>query len=313
MQKQSIAVGIVLNQDQQVLICKRNTGRHLAGYWEFPGGKLESCESFKFALRRELFEEVGINTKTAIKILETQYQYSDRLLRFQFFKVKEYSGEVVVNENQEINWVNICDLSEIDFPPANRAAIDALRLPDYYMVADERVLTNKLISCVESQLNKGVRIIQHRSSLDVEKRIYLQHARDLKRLCESYDAKYICNCSLDWLGEIQPHGVHLNSRCLHEVATTRVKNSDYEYFSASCHNEKEVNLANQLEVRCVLIGPVNATESHPEVAAINWKQFNKLCAYANCPVYAIGGMKLGDQKIASIYGAQGIAAIRAFI
>lgn len=313
MQQQSIAVGVILNKHRQVLICKRNNGKHLAGCWEFPGGKLEQGESFKFALRRELYEEVGVIVRTAIKVLETHHQYSDRLLRFQFYKIPDYDGEIAPRENQQMRWVSINELNTIQFPEANRAIIDALILPNHYMIADEKVFSNKLMSCVEEQLNNGVRIIQHRANFDEEKSVYIQHAKQLKRLCEVHSAKYISNCSLDWVSEIQPHGIHLPSHMLKEIGESKVSKSSFEYFSASCHDEHEVNVANQLNVRCALIGPVNVTKSHPNDTAIGWKRFNELCFSSNMLVYAIGGMKLADDKTASIYGAQGIAAIRAFL
>lgn len=312
MQRQSIAVGIVFNQYQQVLISKRGVDKHLANFWEFPGGKVEKDESFKFALRRELCEELGINITKTIKILEYQHSYEDRLLDFQFYKVIAYDGNVQSKEGQQIRWINVKELSSVNLPAANKGVISALSLPNLYMIADEKFFRTNLISCVEQQLINGIKVIQHRASADSSKSIFIQNALQIKLLCEKYQAKYVANCNLEWIGDIEPHCIHLTSENLKIISSKNLNAGQHEYFSASCHNQEEVELANKLEVKCILIGPVNVTKSHSGMAAIGWKRFSELCHHSNAPVYALGGLELNDYKTAPIYGAQGIAAIRAF-
>ena len=108
-------------------------------------------------------------------------------------------------------------------------------------------------------------------------------------------------------------GVHLNSRRLRDVWHQPSQYKQLAFFSASCHNEKEVAMANEIGVRCILIGPVNQTQSHIDCQTIGWSRFSELCFIANSPVYALGGMALSDHHNARVHGAQGIAAIRAFI
>ena len=312
MQKQSIAVGVVINQYQQVLISKRHANQHLSGCWEFPGGKLEKGESFKFALRRELKEEVAISVDTAIKFIEIQHCYHDRQLHFQFFKVPRFSGEVYACENQLIRWVGLKQLNTIQFPQANRAVIDALILPNRYMIADEYFFKQCLVSSVRRQLEGGVRIIQHRAINGTSKQVYINNAATIKKMCDEYEAYYIVNCPLEWLDDIEASYVHLPSKLLSEAYLNKNALLNYEIFSASCHNEQEVAMANQLNVRCVLIGSVNRTNSHPGGTVLGWKRFSQLCFYCNAPVYALGGMNFSDHQYALMYGAHGIAAISAF-
>ena len=310
---QSITLGIVFNQLNQILICKRKDAQHLAGFWEFPGGKLEPDESYKFALRRELAEEIGITVNSVTKFIDTQYDYEDRNLHFQCFKVTSFSGEIQSSENQQIRWVNLNELETIKFPQANRPVVDALTLPQSYMIADEEVFGKQLLSCVKDQLERGVKLIQHRAEYGMSKSLFIGNAQYLKELCDQYNAKLISNCSLDWLADVRSHGIHVSSRNLKELCVNTDNSSFSEVFSASCHNEDEVSMANQLGVRCVLIGPVNQTKSHPEACVLGWKRFNQLCAYSDVPAYALGGMHIDDNKTALTYGAQGIAAIRAFV
>lgn len=312
MLQQSIAIGVIFNQQDQVLIAKRQHDKHLAGYWEFPGGKLMPGESFKTALRRELVEEVGINALTAIKFFATRYQYTDRNLTFQCFKVTNYSGDVTLSSYQSRRWVSLNELAEVGFPAANHAIIDALTLPMQYVIADENIMGAKLFSSVESQLKSGARLIQHRAGSIAESE-YVANSHRLKYLCSQYGAKYLANCPLDWLSRVKPSGVHLNSHSLKEVFEGNQQIYDFELYSAACHNEEDISMANQLGLRCLLIGPVNFTMSHPGGNKLGWKRFNQLCSYANVPVYALGGMCVNDYRTAVMHGGQGIAAIRAFM
>ena len=310
MLKQSIAIGVIFNQHNQLLISRRTSKQHLAGCWEFPGGKLESGESFKFALRRELHEEVGVTVHTAVKIFSSTHQYSDRQLSFQLYKIIHYSGAVIAKQNQQLRWVDADQLSSIDFPEANRSMVDALILPQQYMIADEQVFSCSLIETVKKQLEAGVRIIQHRAN-GVAKKEYIQHWQTLNNLCNQYKAKLIANSPIDWHADLQPNYIHLNSIGLKEI-NNNTNSLKAELFSASCHNDDEIKIANQLRPRCILLGPVNYTQSHSNANILGWKKFAHVCSNSNMPVYALGGLTKQDTKNALMSGAQGIAAIRAF-
>tara|TARA_R110002096_G_scaffold266527_1_gene460080 strand:+ start:1504 stop:2445 length:942 start_codon:yes stop_codon:yes gene_type:complete len=309
---QRICIGVVENEQQQILVGKRKPGTHLEGCWEFPGGKVSRCESFKLALRRELYEEIGIRAHAMSRIFEFQHQYEDRCLHFQVFKVTGFSGQVRPVEKQQLQWVSKAQLPLLNFPAANSSMLDALSMPAKYMIADQDVLRDQLFSVARKQLEKGISQIQYRACKE-NKETYISHAKQLKKLCVEYDAKLICNCDPVWALEVEAHGIHLNSRRLSDIYHHPLEYKSIECFSASCHNEKEVAMANKVGVRCILIGPVNPTQSHVDVQAIGWSRFSQLCFIARVPVYALGGLSLDDCKNANVHGAQGIAAIRAFI
>ena len=313
MKQQRIAIGVVKNKKQQVLLAKRKAGTHLEGFWEFPGGKLEGNESFKIALRRELFEELGVDIYVMSKILEMQHQYSDRNLHFQIYEITEFSGEIQAKENQQLQWVDSHNIKQLNFPSANKAIIDALFMPHQYMIADEDVFGSNLLSSVQKQLQLGISFIQYRSS-HADKKSYVALAKELRDLCAEYNAMLISNCDLQWVEEINPQGIHLNSTRMKEVYMDYSKglSQPFEYFSASCHSKDEVEMANQLKVRCQLIGPVNKTKTHANINGIGWSSFSHLCFLANSPVYALGGMNPNEYQNAIVHGAQGFAAIRAF-
>lgn len=125
-----IAVGIIINSEQEIYITQRIKGSHLADFWEFPGGKVEQDlgESPEQALYRELYEEVGIDVTQANLLTTLEYDYPDRNLKLHFFMVDKWKGEPEGCEGQSSRWAAIAQLDEESFPQANRPVITQLKL-----------------------------------------------------------------------------------------------------------------------------------------------------------------------------------------
>ena len=99
-----VAVGVLVRADGDFLLTTRPPGKVYAGYWEFPGGKLEAGESVEQALRRELHEEIGI-TIGAVHPWRTElHEYEHALVRLHFCKVFEWAGEFEMREGQQMAW-----------------------------------------------------------------------------------------------------------------------------------------------------------------------------------------------------------------
>lgn len=307
-----VAIGIVKNELDQLLLTKRADTKHLAGTWEFPGGKVASQESFKMALRRELLEEVGIHITQTRKIIEFNHRYDDYYIHFQVYEITQYLNKISAKEGQPIRWVKLKELDEVQFPAANNVIIDALRLPSLYMITDQQFTKDNMLNNVQQQLRNGIRLIQYRAH-QLTQSEYTATAKVIRELCEQYNATMICNCDLDWIDTITPHGVHLSSKRLRDVYQYNNNSSNVKkFFSASCHTKHEIELANQLGVRSILIGPVHYTASHPNAANLKWEGFNQLCQDSNVPVYALGGISKDQVPLAIAHGAQGIAGISTF-
>lgn len=310
---QRVVIGIVENNAGQLLLTKRRRGVHLENYWEFPGGKVEKQESFKMALRRELHEEIGIHISQVKKIIDFEYQYNDRRIHFQAYKILDYLSDVSSQEHQQLEWVHYSELDTHQMPSANISIIDALCLPPLYMIADQQsIQSNILLNVVKKNLESGIKLIQYRAH-GVGRPEYIAMAEDIYNLCQQHGAKMVCNCELEWLNEFPAHGVHLTSSRLAEVCESAFYLNKCSYFSASCHTPEEVDLANQLKVRCILIGPVRTTCTHPDATSLEWEGFNHLCRVANMPVYALGGVEANEVASAIAQGAQGVAGIRTFL
>ena len=99
-----VAVGILLRADGAMLLSTRPAGKVYAGYWEFPGGKLEAGETVEQALRRELTEELGITIGAAEVWKVTEHDYPHALVRLHWCKVWQWSGEFEMREGQTMAW-----------------------------------------------------------------------------------------------------------------------------------------------------------------------------------------------------------------
>ena len=121
-----VAVGVIFNVRGEVLIAERPPGKYQSGLWEFPGGKVEENETVFQALQRELFEEVGIQIITAESWLQVKYEYSDRKVLLDTWRVTEFSGEPVGKEGQSIQWIPLSRLSQFQFPAGNQEIIQKL-------------------------------------------------------------------------------------------------------------------------------------------------------------------------------------------
>lgn len=99
-----VAVGVLMRPDGQFLLTSRPQGKVYAGYWEFPGGKLEAGESVEQALRRELEEELGILVVSVQPWKVEVVDYPHALVRLNFCKVLDWRGELQMRENQKFAW-----------------------------------------------------------------------------------------------------------------------------------------------------------------------------------------------------------------
>ncbi|CNH57732.1 nucleoside triphosphate pyrophosphohydrolase [Yersinia thracica] len=121
-----IAVGIIRNAQQEIFVTQRAADSHMAGFWEFPGGKIEQSETPELALKRELLEETGIVVKEAVLLKVLEHTFTDRIVTLHFYMVEMWDGEPFGREGQPMRWVKQSELLVEDFPPANVAIIELL-------------------------------------------------------------------------------------------------------------------------------------------------------------------------------------------
>lgn len=101
-------------------------GKHLAEYWEFPGGKREPGETYCQALRRELLEEIGVEVLRATPLTRVEHDYGERHVTLDVWWVEAFSGEPVGREGQSMRWVPVTGLRECSLPAADQPVVELL-------------------------------------------------------------------------------------------------------------------------------------------------------------------------------------------
>jgi 8-oxo-dGTP diphosphatase len=124
-----IVAAAVIERDGAFLVTRRQQGVHLAGLWEFPGGKCEPGETHAACLIRELREELGVEANVGREILATSHEYPERCVELHFLS-SELRGEPVPQLGQEMRWVPRGELSALEFPPADAELIHRLQGQD---------------------------------------------------------------------------------------------------------------------------------------------------------------------------------------
>jgi len=122
----SIAIGILRNTKNEVLLGKRMKGKNLKGYWEFPGGKIKPDETPEEALFREFQEELGVEIGRSKKMESISYQYDQYDVLLMPFKIIDYVGNPAGLEGQELMWCATDQLKEIEILPADQSLVEKL-------------------------------------------------------------------------------------------------------------------------------------------------------------------------------------------
>lgn len=121
-----VAAGLI-NRDGRYLIARRKSGVHLAGLWEFPGGKREAGETLEECLRRELWEELHVRVDLVSPFHMIRHEYPEKTVELHFFRCMIESGQPTPVDCAEIRWVYPHQFEDFEFPPADRPVLDALQ------------------------------------------------------------------------------------------------------------------------------------------------------------------------------------------
>ena len=120
-----VVTAAVIEHDGAFLVTRRQTGVHLEGFWEFPGGKCDRDETLEVCLARELLEELDAASRIGEEIFTTTHAYPDREVELHFFRC-ELLGDPRPQMGQEMRWVRRGDLAALEFPPADSELIQIL-------------------------------------------------------------------------------------------------------------------------------------------------------------------------------------------
>ena len=306
-----VAAAAIINDRGQVLVSQRKQDTHLGGYWEFPGGKVEPGETLQAALSRELKEELDIVPLSSRPMIRTRHHYPDKSVLLDVWRVESYSGKAVGVEGQAIAWRYTDELDPQDFPAADEPIINALFLPDRYLITGDFSSANDFERRLSATLQRGIELVQLRLTQEWatnQTRAAVHAIVDRSSsLCQRHGAHLLLNLP-EQFSSLTSEGIHLNSRQLQKTK----RRPPHALVSASCHNSAQLAQAQAIDADFAVLSPVQLTRSHPDAVPLGWQMFKDLVDDCDIPVYALGGMKLDDMQAAWYSGAQGIAAISAF-
>ncbi|QOJ22434.1 MAG: Nudix family hydrolase [Gammaproteobacteria bacterium] len=306
-----VVAAVILRPNGQFLLTRRPSGKIYSGYWEFPGGKVESGESLFHALERELWEELGIHAVYATPWITRIFTYTHATVRLHFFRVTEWEGQPAPREKQGLSWQLPHQVDVSPILPANDPILRALSLPPVYAITRAAEIgVEAALKQIEQALQNGLRLLQIREKhmTPDQLRAFIKQVLSLAR---TYQAKVLINGNAAMARETDADGVHFTAAQL--LAMPSHPDPADGLCAASCHNAEELFAAEQLGLDFVVLGPVQATLSHPGLSPLGWRRFATLIRDYPLPVYALGGLNTEDLPIAQEMGAHGIAMMRGIV
>lgn len=307
-----VAAAVMLRADgREFLLAQRPEGKVYAGYWEFPGGKVEPGETVRAALVRELHEELGIVVSECSPWLTREFTYPHATVRLHFWRVTAWTGEIGISgplEHAAVDWLERGKTPTLaPILPANGPILKGLALPETMLISmAENIGAAAWLARLEAHLAAGHRpLVQVRDkTLAAGQRA--DFAAAVVALAHRHGSRVVINDDPALARDCGADGVHLSAAALADCA----QRPDFEWVGASCHAAGEIARAGQLELDYALLGPVLPTPTHPEAAGLGWPGFATGCAGNTLPVFALGGLRETARADAMAHGAHGIALMR---
>ena len=306
-----VAVGVIERPDGQVLLACRPQGRPYAGYWEFPGGKVEPGETIAQAMARELHEELGLTEVSSTPWIVVGHTYPHATVRLFFRRVRAWQGEPESREGQTLAWRSPMALDLQPLLPASIEPIRWLSLPSIYRISCASLIG---VQAFERSLDA---LLQHASASQpvwVQLREPDLPEKDFSKLFERLIAlrsrlplKLIVSSRHPTAFWERADGVHLTGR---DLAAMRARPA-MPWVGASCHDRADLDAAASLGCDFAGFGPVAPTDSHPGAPTLGFDALGSQLTLTRLPVYALGGMKPSDLPAARQAGAHGVAIMRA--
>jgi len=314
---------------RQFLLTQRPHDKVYAGYWEFPGGKIEAAESPAQALQRELAEELAIMVRTEDlrPWISRRYSYPHAEVCIHFLQAHDWSGTLSLREHTACTWCLAGNSPHVaPLLPANASVFRGLCLPTSMWISNatdngvvaETKRASQALSTLRSrhmlpplvQLRDKTLPLAERADLGLQLKSMLQ---DVSRESNTPETPTLVVNASNAEGEeaelarqIKADGLHLTGSALVEIQ----QRPHFSWVGASVHDAAQLRRASLLNLDYAVLGSVLPTSSHPMEAGLGWSRFGELIKGCPLPVYAIGGMTRQMQVEATRHGAHGTAHMR---
>lgn len=280
-----VACAVVVRDDGDFLLARRPAGKVAAGKWEFPGGKIEMGESSLGALERELHEELGIRVETATFLARVRQAYQKRTVWLDAWRVDAYAGRPVAREEQVLRWVSPKAIPEHDVLPSCWRVLAAFRLPQHYVFTPSDRCLDEWLPLVDA-LPRHALLRLRRPGLSDDH--YYSEASQLRPACRRNELALILDRDPAQAVSLGASGWHADGKALEMLARRPLP---HEYWClASTHDLTQIQHAWQANLDAAVLGPVQATSSHPGAPPLGWDAFSFMARQGGLPLYAIGGI-----------------------
>jgi 8-oxo-dGTP diphosphatase len=306
-----VMAGVMLDGDGRVLLAQRPPGKHLAGLWEFPGGKLEPGEAPLAALARELLEELGIVLQRAEPLIRVPCHYAERELLLDAWQIDQWEGTPQSLEGQALRWLEPAQIDPQILTLADRSILQALRLPTRYPITPTDVTPDQRgiwFERIGRAIERGERLLQLRLPL-WPRSLVRELATGLLPLARRHGTQLLLNGDIEGARALGI-GAHLKATQLLSLSERPLPLQ--QVIGVSCHDTVQLAQASQIGADFATLSPVAATTSHLQTVPLGWHNFQLLAEAAALPVYALGGMAPSHIAQARQSGGQGVAGIREF-
>jgi 8-oxo-dGTP diphosphatase len=301
-----VAVGVLIRNDGAVLLADRPAGKPYAGYWEFPGGKVESGESVDQALARELAEELGVAVRSSLPWVTMEYDYPHAYVRLHFRRIHEWTGAPRSVEGQQLLFLSPAEPPPTPLLPAALPAMRWIQLPAVTGLSPGTACrADEAVAWMENLLARGLRqVIWHEPQLDgADRRAALVACSEL---AGAYGARLLVDRRSMPEDDARPQGM---ADCLApdvylDVAALRASGQRPERCWLGAAVETADDLAHAAALGCDF-AVLNAPEGNPPAAYR--ATVAALCATAPLPVYVVDATGLENLQRACGAGAHGLA------
>ena len=304
-----VAAAVLLREGAngtEYLLAQRPPDKVYAGYWEFPGGKVEAGETLREALVREIQEELGVTVDNAWPWLTRQFTYPHATVRLKFFHVTSWHGEIRAIEHSGIVWVKIGDTPPVSpVLPANGPILRGLELPRVCQLIEiDSANLNARIAEFDSMAACGKPLIRVACAklTGQEKALLASHLAPI--LGKSPTTILLIDDDEALARMAQASGVFFSGETGNPVLSIKQR-PDFEWVAASCRNQEELAHAIALDLDFVVVPNVRST-TDSRGGSIGWGEFGRLIELSPLPVLAQGSIAQESLETAQAQGGHGI-------
>jgi 8-oxo-dGTP diphosphatase len=320
-QSDPVATDQPLNPDVRVLLSQRRPGKHLAGHWEFPGGRIEPGETTHTALARELKEELGVLIEASRPWCSLTHHYPDKTVHLHIHRVTQFQGVPAGCEGQLIEWVRWGEVAQRPMPAADRALLKVFGMAPVAWIAPSKPHPNETGDAAPDALSRwrqglaGIKntpwagdpwwLVWPLGPQGASDEAWAL-ARQAMALAKEAGHRPLLAGSAEKAQALGASGVYLDQAAALALTERPV---GLEWVAVACHDAQGLAQATALDADFATLSPLRRAQATPDQHGLGGEQFKALMAQAGLPVLALGGVGCEDVAWARSLGAFGVAGV----